>query len=51
MWLCPNTYENWDKFGISTILFLFDEPITLGYIKIWNYSKNPSRGAKDIKVT
>ena len=51
MWLSPNSYENWEIYGICTILFIFDEPITLGCIKFWNYSKNPSRGAKDIKVS
>ena len=38
--------------GVPTALYiLMDEPITIGCIRIWNYSKTSSRGAKEIEVS
>ena len=29
---------------------IFDQPTSVSMIKIWNYSKNANRGAKDFAV-
>lgn len=34
----------------NSIILMFDKVITLGYIKIYNYSKQPSIGVKDFKI-
>lgn len=34
----------------NTIFVLFDEPIVVGLIRLYNYSKTPSRGAKAIEI-
>lgn len=38
------------KYITNSLYFLFDKPIILSYIKIWNYHKTPKRGAKDIEI-
>lgn len=34
----------------TTLYLVFDEPICLGAMKFWNYSKTPSRGVRDFDV-
>jgi protein JBTS26 len=43
MWLCPNSFEANGQSGICSILLLFDEPLTISLVKLWNYSKTPTR--------
>jgi len=32
------------------VYVIFDEPVELSMLRIWNYSKTPSRGVRDVAV-
>ena len=38
-------------FQLNRVYVIFDQPTSISMIKIWNYSKNFNRGAKDFAVS
>ena len=48
MWLAPRMLKGLNQ--PTTIFIMLDEPTVIGCVKFWNYSKTPSRGAKEIEI-